>query len=61
MYGTALAAAAYSGNEKNLQLLFDLGANIGAEGGYSYGTTFSTAAYSRQEKTVQLLLYQPGS
>ena len=54
-YGTALGAAAFSGNGAIVGLLLERGADINAVGG-DYGTALGAAAYHRQEEVVRLLL-----
>jgi len=54
-YGTALGAAAFTGEEKIVSLLLDRGADINAVGG-KYGTALGVAAFHRKDRVVSLLL-----
>ena len=55
LYGSALEAASYAGNEKVVMLLLKNGADINAQGG-SYSSALKAASYVGNEKVVMLLL-----
>lgn len=53
--GSALQAASYVGREEAVQMLFDEGADVNAEGG-EYGNALQAASYRGCERVVQMLL-----
>ena len=54
MYGNALQAASYNGDEKLVELLLDKGADVNAQGG-DYGNALYAASVGGHE-VVELLL-----
>jgi ankyrin repeat protein len=55
VYGNALQAASYRGNQQVVQLLLDKGANVQAQGG-CFGDALQAASFSGHQQVVQLLL-----
>ena len=58
--GTALVAAAYSGEKEIVSLLLERGADINIVGG-EYGTALGAAAYSGEKEVVSLKLLERGA
>jgi hypothetical protein len=55
LYGNALQAASYGGDEKVVQMLLDAGGEVNTQGG-RFGNALQAASVGGDEKEVQLLL-----
>ena len=55
VYGNALQAASYGGDEQVMKLLLDAGADVNAQGG-DYGNALQAASHGGHEQVMKLLL-----